>query len=181
MHSWLFTSSYRLTLATGFVPPYALSQILSALDSTDPEAKSRAYLWTFITFLAHLSFAQVDVFELWHVRRCYERTRGQMFCTLHYKALKRQEVSGRVNAPGEMKNADLGKIVNLMQCVRSLAFPSHQFNFLQERRVYCGTAVLGTEPRLACTASYHTLHDIPLQVPNFLLQCFTIAHTCPAF
>ncbi|KIM47463.1 hypothetical protein M413DRAFT_22125 [Hebeloma cylindrosporum] len=99
----------------GFVPPYALKEILSALSSNSPHAKTRAYFWTLITFIAHLSFAQVDLFKSWHTRRCYERTRGQLFCTLHYKSLKRQEVSGRVQKDGEMKNADLGKIINLMQ------------------------------------------------------------------
>ncbi|KAF8808123.1 pleiotropic drug resistance ABC transporter [Phlegmacium glaucopus] len=99
----------------GFVPPYALKEILSALASDVPEAKNRAYYWTLITFIAHLSFAQVDLFQSWHTRRCYERTRGQLFCTLHYKSLKRQEISGRVNREGGTTNADLGKIVNLMQ------------------------------------------------------------------
>ncbi|KDR85730.1 hypothetical protein GALMADRAFT_84830 [Galerina marginata CBS 339.88] len=99
----------------GFVPPYALQEILAALASDSPQAKSRAYFWTLVTFIAHLSFAQVDIFQSWHTRRCYERTRGQLFCTLHYKSLKRQEVSGRVQREGETTNADLGKIINLMQ------------------------------------------------------------------
>jgi hypothetical protein len=69
-------------------------------------------------FLANLSFAQVDLFQRWHTRRCYERTRGQLFCALHYKALKRRDVTGIVqNAEDEASSADLGKIVNLMQCV----------------------------------------------------------------
>ncbi|PPQ63821.1 hypothetical protein CVT24_009771 [Panaeolus cyanescens] len=99
----------------GFVPPYALQQITSALASDSPDAKTRAYYWTLAAFLANLSFAQVDLFQCWYTRRCYERTRGQLFCALHYKSLKRQEVSGRVNRAGETKNADLGKLVNLMQ------------------------------------------------------------------
>jgi hypothetical protein len=101
--------------APGFVPPFALQQILAALDTDDAQSLNRAYLWTLVTFVAHLSFAQVDLFQSWHTRRCYERTRGQLFCALHYKSLKRQEVSGRVQKEGEEKNADLGKIINLMQ------------------------------------------------------------------
>lgn len=100
----------------GFVPPYALKEILSALAADTPEGKRVAFYWTLLTFIVDLSFAQVDLFQGWHARRCYERTRGQLFCTLHYKALKRQEISGRIDhEKGKESNADLGKIVNLMQ------------------------------------------------------------------
>ena len=99
----------------GFVSPYALLQILAALKSDTPDARSTAYFWTLVTFLANLSFAQVDLFKGWHTRRCYERTRGQLFCLIHYKSLKRQEISGRIQREGEATNADLGKIINLMQ------------------------------------------------------------------
>lgn len=102
----------------GFVPPYALQEILSALEDPSEDRKSTAYLWAFITFIAHLSFAQKDLFKSWHSRRCYERTRGQLFCALHYKALKRQDVSGKTsNDDDEHGSADLGRIVNLMQLV----------------------------------------------------------------
>ncbi|KAJ7109921.1 P-loop containing nucleoside triphosphate hydrolase protein [Mycena epipterygia] len=104
----------------GFVPPYALKEILAALADPTPQSRSTAYYWTLVTFLAHLSFAQVDLIQSWHTRRCYERTRGQLFCTLHYKSLVRQEMSGKINTKEEDEeeadsNANLGKIVNLMQ------------------------------------------------------------------
>ncbi|PPQ69785.1 hypothetical protein CVT26_014173 [Gymnopilus dilepis] len=99
----------------GFVPPYALQEILAALASDTPQGRSTAYFWTLVTFIAHLSFAQVDLFQAWHTRRCYERTRGQLFCTLHYKALRRRDITGNVQREGETENADLGKIINLMQ------------------------------------------------------------------
>lgn len=102
----------------GFLPPYALQEILKALSDVDnPNARNRAYFWTLATFVAHLSFAQVDLFQGWHVRRCYERTRGQLFCSLHYKSLVRQDISGQVNKEeeDEQKSADLGRILNLMQ------------------------------------------------------------------
>ena len=104
----------------GFVPPFALQRILAALADPAPEARTRAYLYTILFFLANLSFAQMDVFQTWYTRRCYERTRGQLFCALHWKALKRRDVSGKV-APSDTEEestgagADLGKIVNLMQ------------------------------------------------------------------
>lgn len=108
-------------VAPGFVPPFALQRILSALADPTPGARSSAYLYTLVFFFANLSFAQVDVMQRWHTRRCYERTRGQMFCALHYKALKRRDISGQTTAKSksgdedEEAGADLGKIVNLMQ------------------------------------------------------------------
>lgn len=103
----------------GFVPAYALQQILTGLEDPTTDHRSTAYFWALVTFVAHLSFAQKDLLQTWHTRRCYERTRGQLFCALHYKALKRQDVSGKVSHEGkggdEQGSADLGKIVNLMQ------------------------------------------------------------------
>ena len=109
-----------LTHVAGFVPPYALQRILAALADPAPEARTEAYLYTLLFFLANLSFAQMDVFQRWYTRRCYERTRGQLFCALHWKALKRRDVSGKVvpsgnDEEGITTGADLGKIVNLMQ------------------------------------------------------------------
>ena len=127
----------------GFIPPYALQRILTALSDPSPHAKNSAYLFALIAFLANLSFAQVDVNKGWYTRRCYERTRGQLFCALHYKyapdtfigewypltfvlrALKRRDVSGKSptstqkdDSQGDSENsADLGRIVNLMQSV----------------------------------------------------------------
>ncbi|KAF9644674.1 pleiotropic drug resistance ABC transporter [Thelephora ganbajun] len=104
----------------GFVPPFALQRILAAIEDPSPSAKETAYFYAFVTFLANLSFAQKDMFQTWHTRRCYERTRGQLFCALHYKALKRRDISGKhatsSNDEGEEEtSADLGKVVNLMQ------------------------------------------------------------------
>ena len=109
--------SVSLPRYSGFLPPYALKEILSALASDASEAKNGAYYWTIVIFICHLSFAQVELFQSWHTRRCYERTRGQLFCTIHHKSLKRQEISGRATHEGETSNADLGKILNLMQSV----------------------------------------------------------------
>nr|VWP00151.1 Trehalase (EC (Alpha-trehalose glucohydrolase) [Ganoderma boninense] len=87
----------------GYVPPYALQRILQALSDPSPDAKKTAYFFAVIAFMANLSFAQVDVNKGW--------------------ALKRRDVSGK-NAgkdddplleKEDDSNADLGKIVNLMQ------------------------------------------------------------------
>ncbi|KAF7311117.1 P-loop containing nucleoside triphosphate hydrolase protein [Mycena chlorophos] len=101
----------------GFVPAYALQEILAELANPTPESRAKAYYWTLVVLLAHLSFAQKDLIKGWHTRRCYERTRGQLFCTLHYKSLVRQDMSGKATAKNgdETDNANLGKIVNLMQ------------------------------------------------------------------
>lgn len=104
----------------GFVEPFALQNILSALEDGSGKNRSTAYFWALVTFTSHLSFAQLDVFQRWHTRRCYERTRGQLFCAIHHKALKRQDVSGKATHEGDEEgNADLGKILNLMQLVPS--------------------------------------------------------------
>ncbi|KIJ32691.1 hypothetical protein M422DRAFT_265448 [Sphaerobolus stellatus SS14] len=100
----------------GFIPSYCLQQILALLSLNTPEAHSKAYLFAFLTFVIHLSQAQVDLFQGWHSRRCYERTRGQLFCAIHWKALKRRDVSNIPTEDGkESASADLGKVVNLMQ------------------------------------------------------------------
>ncbi|XP_006460356.1 hypothetical protein AGABI2DRAFT_203369 [Agaricus bisporus var. bisporus H97] len=99
----------------GFVPPYAVKEILAVLANDTPEARRTAYVWTAIAFLANLSFAQVDLFQAWHTRRCYERTRGQLFCAIHYKALKRRETSCKSSTPGKEEHSDLGRILNIMR------------------------------------------------------------------
>jgi hypothetical protein len=58
------------------------------------------------------------VFQRCHTRRCYERTRGLLFCALHFKALQRRDHSGQTGKdddPDAASSADLGKVVNLMQ------------------------------------------------------------------
>ncbi|CAE6461261.1 unnamed protein product [Rhizoctonia solani] len=104
----------------GFIPPYALQRILRALEQHQNGSTPRdAYIWGLITFIAHMSFAQVDVIHRWHTRRCYERTRGTLFCALHYKALKRRDLSGAAHTDKQdekdTSSADIGRIVNLMQ------------------------------------------------------------------
>ncbi|KAL6301359.1 P-loop containing nucleoside triphosphate hydrolase protein [Sparassis latifolia] len=101
----------------GFIPPYALQRMLSALADSSPDAKKSAYLFALITFLANLSFAQIDLYKMWHARRSYERSRGQLFCALHYKALTRRDVGSTTSHDNEDSrgSADLGQIVNLMQ------------------------------------------------------------------
>ena len=73
-----FREGFMLIVPQGFVPPYALQRILSALQEGTEKSKGEAFFSAFMTVLANLSFAQVDLFQGWHSRRCYERTRGQV-------------------------------------------------------------------------------------------------------
>ncbi|KAG8905564.1 hypothetical protein FRB99_008669 [Tulasnella sp. 403] len=111
----------------GFIPPYALQQILAALESREPNRRSDAYLYGLLAFVANCSFAQFDLFEAWHSRRAYERTRGQLFCALHWKSLKRRDMQGKteMKKDGPQKGpratpeesgstSDIGRVVNLM-------------------------------------------------------------------
>ncbi|KAG9032385.1 hypothetical protein FRB95_001506 [Tulasnella sp. JGI-2019a] len=103
----------------GFIQPYCLQQILRALESRDPLKRSDAYFYAAVLFVAHCSFAQVDVWEAWHGRRAYERTRGIMFCGLHWKALKRRDMSGKTTEQDEegdtqQSPSDIGRVANLM-------------------------------------------------------------------
>ena len=76
---WNLQSSVtRLFLHVGFACVYSLQRILTALAEQSEHAKSEAYFFAFVTFAAHLSFAQVYLIQMWHSRRCYERTRGQV-------------------------------------------------------------------------------------------------------
>jgi hypothetical protein len=126
----------------GFVEPFALQKILSALEDGSGKTRSSAYLWATATFTAHLSLAQLDLFQRWHTRRCYERTRGQLFCAIHHKALKRQDVSGKVIHDGDDEgNADLGKILNLMQLV---------YNWTVNKAGAILTSILLDEMRMPC-------------------------------
>ncbi|KAG8988966.1 hypothetical protein FRB94_014789 [Tulasnella sp. JGI-2019a] len=103
----------------GFIQPYCLQQILRALESRDPLKRPDAYFYAAVLFVAHCSFAQVDVWEAWHGRRAYERTRGIMFCGLHWKALKRRDMSGKTTEQDEegdtqQSPSDIGRVANLM-------------------------------------------------------------------
>lgn len=107
----------------GFVPAYCLQEILALLEanarSPDPANLTKALLYALLTFAAHISFAQLDLFHGWHTRRCYERTRGQLFCAIHYKALQRKDTRGKVGSSDETEAAtgnvsDIGRVVNLM-------------------------------------------------------------------
>ena len=71
-----------------------------------------------------MSFAQMDLVQSWHSRRAYERTRGQLFCALHWKALKGKDTRGKINQEtldeeGATKKQEetsvIGRITNLMR------------------------------------------------------------------
>ncbi|KAG8820432.1 hypothetical protein FRC19_008875 [Serendipita sp. 401] len=142
---------------SGFIPAYALKQLLSILATPDDGSNNgawgnkyvQAHYYALMTFVANLSFAQCDLAQGWCTRRCYERTRGVIFCALHYKALRRRVIGGAAPAPPKSdkvdqeeqpgnkgdgnakdmqaeleqeRSADLGKVVNLMHILGTSAF-----------------------------------------------------------
>jgi hypothetical protein len=71
-----------------------------------------------------MSFAQMYLVQNWHSRRVYERTRGLLFCSLHWKALKgkdtrekiKEEVSKEEGVKqGPEESSGIGRITNLMR------------------------------------------------------------------
>lgn len=107
--------AHIFNLCSGFISPYALKRILASLANDGTSDTVTAISWTVIMFLANLSFGIVDLWQSWYTRRCYERTRGQLFCMLHYKSLKRQDINFKVRREEQESDADLGKILNLME------------------------------------------------------------------
>ncbi|KAG8813717.1 hypothetical protein FRC17_001460, partial [Serendipita sp. 399] len=98
---------------SGFIPPYALKQLLAILAAPNDSSSDngplgnkyvQAHYYALMTFVANLSFAQCDLAQGWCTRRCYERTRGVIFCALHYKALRRRVVGGA--APSAAQKLD---------------------------------------------------------------------------
>lgn len=70
----------------GFIAIYSMQRILEILAEDSKQPMQDAYLFAFITFMVHLSFAQADLIQLWHSRRSYERARGQV-CIMSVKGL----------------------------------------------------------------------------------------------
>jgi hypothetical protein len=107
------------------VPPYCLSRILQSLeDHSSGASHADAYFYALVAFLANMSFAQMDLTQSWHSRRAYERTRGQLFCALHWKALKGKDTRGKIkeeipNEEGvkqaQEESSGIGRITNLMR------------------------------------------------------------------
>ncbi|KAI7934963.1 hypothetical protein MJO29_016226 [Puccinia striiformis f. sp. tritici] len=116
----------------GFVSTWAIKRILDGLTIGD---RSISFKFAILHFICNMSFAQFDLSGKWHSRRCYERTRGQLFNILHDKALRRKDMSGVVivtkRNPGttdesgdstspeeidknDQSHANIGKISNLM-------------------------------------------------------------------
>ena len=148
----------------GFVPPYALSRILSSLENhEDKTGHADAYFFALITFLAHISFAQLDLLQGWHSRRAYERARGQLFCALHWKALKAKDSRGKISEKASKEEGDvgdskagdkkkkeeenessgIGRITNLMSWVFLL---SYELMYLANRNTYSTSKTTGETP-----------------------------------
>lgn len=126
-----------LSVFFNYAGPFFLKRIIDAIDSGDPDARARAYLFAVLMFVAQICKSEVDIQKLWHGRRAEVRTRSSLMSAIYEKALKRKDFSGIVNKEkprtGEetkkdkkerqekmdkedepKSGADIGKIVNLM-------------------------------------------------------------------
>lgn len=78
-----------LQLAATLAIPVLLQQLLASMQ--DPKSSGNATItYACIALLFRLVNAQSQVFALWHQRRAYERSRGEMITMLYEKVLNRK-------------------------------------------------------------------------------------------
>ncbi|KAF7585883.1 hypothetical protein BBP40_009943 [Aspergillus hancockii] len=71
----------------------------------DPYASKRAALtYALLSLVLRLVAAQSQVLNIWHGRRCYERSRGEMMMMVYEKALSRKNMSGQQIEEKENEN-----------------------------------------------------------------------------
>lgn len=81
-----------LIMLIDYSAPVFLQKILQSME--DPASPKRAALvYAILSLIVRLIAAQSSVFSLWHGRRCYERSRGEMVTMLYEKTLSRKVVS----------------------------------------------------------------------------------------
>ncbi|KAL2120981.1 hypothetical protein VTJ04DRAFT_5008 [Mycothermus thermophilus] len=83
--------------------PLLLKQLLAALSAEEGPNTRTAIVYAAITLVARVVRAQTATLNMWLLRRCYERCRGELITMIHEKILRRKAFtipSGRV--AGEM-------------------------------------------------------------------------------
>lgn len=110
----------------GFASPFFLKRILDAIDDPTPDRRAQAFIFACLAFAARSLKAETDLQHLYHGRRAGFRVKQEVMAVIYDKALKRKDFSGIANlkkdkaadeGKGKSKdgrNADIGKIVNLM-------------------------------------------------------------------
>jgi hypothetical protein len=82
-----------------------LQQLLESMKN--PESpRSATITYAFITLGIRLVHAQCNVFNLWHQRRAYERSRGQLITMLYEKTLNRKILGAKSEAKEEDTRAE---------------------------------------------------------------------------
>lgn len=84
-----------------------LQKILQSME--DPTSPKRAALvYAILSLIVRLIAAQSSVFSLWHGRRCYERSRGELITMLYEKTLSRKvvSISSKIRPEDNLENAN---------------------------------------------------------------------------
>jgi ABC-type multidrug transport system fused ATPase/permease subunit len=110
-----------------------LQKVLASMKDPD-SPRSATITYAFITVCIRLIHAQCNVFNLWHQRRAYERSRGQLITMLYEKTLNRkilgakseakqeghsQEVNGNAEEP-QTKGSFTGWLKHVATSLRSI-------------------------------------------------------------
>ncbi|GJJ10347.1 hypothetical protein Clacol_004573 [Clathrus columnatus] len=84
--------------------------ILESLEQqNNPEARSRAYIYAFLSFLATLLQGEADLQHLWYGRRATTRIRSSLMAAIYAKALVRKDFSGIIDKKqGEENSGESG-------------------------------------------------------------------------
>ena len=91
-----------LELLARYSSPVLLQQLLRAMENP-LASRSEAITYATLSLLARLISCQSSVFSFWYMRRCYERSRGEMLTMLYEKTLSRKIIGA---------STDLGTIDN---------------------------------------------------------------------
>ncbi|KAF8526563.1 hypothetical protein BU17DRAFT_82663 [Hysterangium stoloniferum] len=88
-----------VSVVFNYAGPFFLKRILDSLDTKtySPEARSRAYIYAFLTFLSTVCKAETDVLHLWFGRRASTRIRSGLMASIYAKALVRKDYSGIID------------------------------------------------------------------------------------
>ena len=92
-------------LAADYSSPVLLQYLLKAMEVIRLE-KRPAITFATLLLLARLADSQVQIFALWFGRRCYERSRGEMFTMIFEKTLDRKAITQPPNRKDEDVNED---------------------------------------------------------------------------
>lgn len=94
-------------------------RIIDSFSLEVSEERNRAFAYACLMFVAQVIQSETDVQHSWRSRRAEAQLRTVLMAAIYDKALKRNDISGRVSKRGNETNnddtgADVGKIVNLM-------------------------------------------------------------------